>query len=109
MNSLVGLGAVTSFAAGAVSWLKPDGVLDASFLEEPVMLLAFVLLGTCTGVQSPPAGLRFARGDLHAASESQLSQHVHACCRLLVAVQQDQHAAAADGCRAAWTWPLNSA
>ena len=45
MNSLVGLGAVTSFAAGAVSWLRPDGVLDASFLEEPVMLLAFVLLG----------------------------------------------------------------
>ena len=45
MNSLVGLGAVTSFAAGAVTLLKPDGVLDTSFLEEPVMLLAFVLLG----------------------------------------------------------------
>ena len=45
MNSLVGLGAVTSFAAGTVSWLSPDGVFDVSFLEEPVMLLAFVLLG----------------------------------------------------------------
>ena len=45
MNSLVGLGAVTSFAAGTASWLMPDGVFDVSFLEEPVMLLAFVLLG----------------------------------------------------------------
>lgn len=45
MNSLVGMGAVTSFAAGAASTLLPGAGFDASFLEEPVMLLAFVLLG----------------------------------------------------------------
>lgn len=45
MNSLIALGASTSFAAGAASALLPGFSLDPSFLEEPVMLLAFVLLG----------------------------------------------------------------
>ena len=45
MNSLVGMGAMASFTAGAVSTLVPGAGFDASFLEEPVMLLAFVLLG----------------------------------------------------------------
>ena len=45
MNSLIALGATTSFAAGSASALLPGFVLDPSFLEEPVMLLAFVLLG----------------------------------------------------------------
>lgn len=45
MNSLIALGASTSFAAGAASALLPGFTLDPSFLEEPVMLLAFVLLG----------------------------------------------------------------
>jgi cation transport ATPase len=45
MNSLIGLGAATSFLAGAASLLLPDVGLQPSFLEEPVMLLAIVLLG----------------------------------------------------------------
>lgn len=47
MNSLVAVGSSTSFAVGAASALSPSlgGVFDAGFLEEPVMLLAFVLLG----------------------------------------------------------------
>ena len=45
MNSLIALGAVTSFSAGTLSALTPGLTIDASFLEEPVMLLAFVLLG----------------------------------------------------------------
>ncbi|KAK9803639.1 hypothetical protein WJX72_007735 [[Myrmecia] bisecta] len=45
MNSLIGLGAATSFAAGAASTLIPGMGLEVSFLEEPVMLLAVVLLG----------------------------------------------------------------
>ena len=45
MNSLIGLGAATSFLAGAASLLLPDVGLQSSFLEEPVMLLAIVLLG----------------------------------------------------------------
>jgi Cu2+-exporting ATPase len=45
MNSLIALGASTSFGAGAASALLPGFSLDPSFLEEPVMLLAFVLLG----------------------------------------------------------------
>ncbi|EIE25451.1 heavy metal translocatin [Coccomyxa subellipsoidea C-169] len=45
MNSLIGLGALTSFAAGVAAPLVPGMAFDASFLEEPVMLLAFVLLG----------------------------------------------------------------
>ena len=49
MNSLVAVGCTTSFSAGAASCLLPSlsasQLFDASFLEEPVMLLAFVLLG----------------------------------------------------------------
>lgn len=45
MNSLVGLGAVTSFTAGLLAPLLPGAALEVSFLEEPVMLLSFVLLG----------------------------------------------------------------
>ncbi len=36
---------MTSFVAGLVSPLAPGVAFDTSFLEEPVMLLAFVLLG----------------------------------------------------------------
>lgn len=45
MNSLIFLGATTSFSAGLLSAMLPDLSIDPSFLEEPVMLLAFVLLG----------------------------------------------------------------
>ena len=46
MNSLVALGSLTSFTAGALGPLLAPGLgFDASFMEEPVMLLAFVLLG----------------------------------------------------------------
>ena len=46
MNSLVALGCSASFSVGTASALLPGlGGFDASFLEEPVMLLAFVLLG----------------------------------------------------------------
>ena len=45
MNSLVGVGSSASFLVGAASALSPAWGLDAGFLEEPVMLLAFVLLG----------------------------------------------------------------
>mgnify|MGYP001033346580 CR=1 FL=1 len=45
MNSLIAVGATTSFGAGALSALLPGFSLDPSFLEEPIMLLAFVLLG----------------------------------------------------------------
>lgn len=45
MNSLIALGATTSFTAGLLSATVPGLTIDPSFLEEPVMLLAFVLLG----------------------------------------------------------------
>ena len=45
MNSLIAVGGLTSFAAGAAAPLFPALGFDASFMEEPVMLLAFVLLG----------------------------------------------------------------
>ena len=47
MNSLVGIGASTSYLVGAASALLPGlaGADAASFMEEPVMLLGFVLLG----------------------------------------------------------------
>lgn len=45
MNSLIGMGAMTSFVAGLASPMAPGVAFDTSFLEEPVMLLAFVLLG----------------------------------------------------------------
>lgn len=45
MNSLVAVGSSTSFSVGALSVLVPGLGFGTSFLEEPVMLLAFVLLG----------------------------------------------------------------
>jgi len=45
MNSLIGLGAATSFLAGGASLVVPGVGLQSGFLEEPVMLLAIVLLG----------------------------------------------------------------
>ncbi len=45
MNSLVSLGATTSFLGGAATALLPGMNTSGSFLEEPVMLLAVVLLG----------------------------------------------------------------
>eukprot|EP00879_Flechtneria_rotunda_P002497 GHRR01002695.1.p1 GENE.GHRR01002695.1~~GHRR01002695.1.p1 ORF type:complete len:816 (+),score=310.19 GHRR01002695.1:1560-4007(+) len=46
MNSLVAIGSTASYSVGAAAALMPSlGLADASFLEEPVMLLAFVLLG----------------------------------------------------------------
>ncbi|KAG1665414.1 hypothetical protein FOA52_005756 [Chlamydomonas sp. UWO 241] len=47
MNSLVAIGSTAAFGVGTASALSPQlgGVFDAGFLEEPVMLLAFVLLG----------------------------------------------------------------
>ncbi|KAG2492510.1 hypothetical protein HYH03_009175 [Edaphochlamys debaryana] len=97
MNSLVGLGCTASFAAGAAGAaagalreagaLGPDGPggglgvafgslasgLDASFLEEPVMLLAFVLLGRALE----------ARAKVQAASDLQsLARLIPATARL---------------------------
>jgi Cu+-exporting ATPase len=45
MNSLVGFGSIAAFIISAVSLLNPGLEWDASFFEEPVMLLSFVLLG----------------------------------------------------------------
>lgn len=45
MNTLVGFGATAAFTISAVSLANPDLHWDASFFDEPVMLLAFVLLG----------------------------------------------------------------
>lgn len=45
MNSLVGFGSVAAFAISMVSLLNPGLDWDASFFDEPVMLLGFVLLG----------------------------------------------------------------
>lgn len=45
MNSLIGLGCVSSFALGLMSYLIPEIPLDISFMSEPVMLLGFILLG----------------------------------------------------------------
>ncbi|KAL9444981.1 hypothetical protein AB3S75_018054 [Citrus x aurantiifolia] len=45
MNSLVGFGSIVAFLISLVSLLKPELEWDASFFEEPVMLLGFVLLG----------------------------------------------------------------
>ncbi|PIA42938.1 hypothetical protein AQUCO_02000410v1 [Aquilegia coerulea] len=45
MNSLVGFGSIAAFVISAVSLLNPDLGWDASFFDEPVMLLGFVLLG----------------------------------------------------------------
>ncbi|KAF5205568.1 Copper-transporting atpase paa2 protein [Thalictrum thalictroides] len=45
MNSLVGFGSIAAFVISVVSLLNPDLGWDASFFDEPVMLLGFVLLG----------------------------------------------------------------
>ncbi|XP_043704363.1 copper-transporting ATPase PAA2, chloroplastic isoform X2 [Telopea speciosissima] len=45
MNSLVGFGSIAAFLISAVSVLNPGLEWDASFFDEPVMLLGFVLLG----------------------------------------------------------------
>ncbi|GLT75987.1 hypothetical protein SLA2020_476740 [Shorea laevis] len=45
MNSLVGFGSVAAFIISAVSLINPGLEWDASFFDEPVMLLGFVLLG----------------------------------------------------------------
>ncbi|KAJ6844959.1 copper-transporting ATPase PAA2, chloroplastic [Iris pallida] len=45
MNSLVGFGSIAAFLISAVSLLNPELEWEASFFDEPVMLLGFVLLG----------------------------------------------------------------
>ncbi|XP_030448552.1 copper-transporting ATPase PAA2, chloroplastic [Syzygium oleosum] len=45
MNSLVGFGSIAAFLISSVSLLNPGLDWDASFFDEPVMLLGFVLLG----------------------------------------------------------------
>lgn len=45
MNTLVGFGSTAAFTISAISLANPDLNWDASFFDEPVMLLAFVLLG----------------------------------------------------------------
>ncbi|CAI6006137.1 unnamed protein product [Closterium sp. NIES-64] len=45
MNSLVGLASLAAFFIGVAAQLYPDLGLDSSFTDEPVMLLAVVLLG----------------------------------------------------------------
>ncbi|WCJ29308.1 hypothetical protein M5689_010952 [Euphorbia peplus] len=45
MNSLVGFGSLAAFLISAVSLLNPGLGWDATFFDEPVMLLGFVLLG----------------------------------------------------------------
>ncbi|KAE8658035.1 Copper-transporting ATPase PAA2 [Hibiscus syriacus] len=45
MNSLVGFGSIAAFIISAVSLVDPGLEWDASFFDEPVMLLGFVLLG----------------------------------------------------------------
>lgn len=45
MNSLVGFGSMAAFGISLVSLLNPSLEWDASFFDEPVMLLGFVLLG----------------------------------------------------------------
>uniref|UniRef100_A0A7C9DKA7 P-type Cu(2+) transporter n=1 Tax=Opuntia streptacantha TaxID=393608 RepID=A0A7C9DKA7_OPUST len=45
MNSLVGFGSIAAFILSAVSLMNPGLDWDASFFDEPVMLLGFVLLG----------------------------------------------------------------
>lgn len=45
MNSLVGFGSIAAFVISTVTLLNPELEWDASFFDEPVMLLGFVLLG----------------------------------------------------------------
>ncbi|KAJ0987510.1 hypothetical protein J5N97_005866 [Dioscorea zingiberensis] len=45
MNSLVGFGSIAAFLISAISLLNPELQWEATFFDEPVMLLGFVLLG----------------------------------------------------------------
>ncbi|XP_020988786.1 copper-transporting ATPase PAA2, chloroplastic [Arachis duranensis] len=45
MNSLVGFGSIAAFIISSISLLNPGLAWDATFFDEPVMLLGFVLLG----------------------------------------------------------------
>ncbi|XP_014501464.1 copper-transporting ATPase PAA2, chloroplastic [Vigna radiata var. radiata] len=45
MNSLVGFGSIAAFIISSIPLLNPGLAWDASFFDEPVMLLGFVLLG----------------------------------------------------------------
>ncbi|KAF1865196.1 hypothetical protein Lal_00004570 [Lupinus albus] len=45
MNSLVGFGSIAAFVISLISLLNPSLAWDATFFDEPVMLLGFVLLG----------------------------------------------------------------
>ncbi|KOM42114.1 hypothetical protein LR48_Vigan04g231200 [Vigna angularis] len=45
MNSLVGFGSIAAFIISSIPLLNPSLAWDASFFDEPVMLLGFVLLG----------------------------------------------------------------
>lgn len=56
MNSLVAIGSSTSFSVGAAAALLPSLGFDASFMEEPVMLLAFVLLGRALEARAKVGG-----------------------------------------------------
>lgn len=58
MNSLVAIGSTTSFAVGAAAAAVPSLGFDAGFLEEPVMLLAFVLLGRALEARAKVRRLR---------------------------------------------------
>jgi len=52
MNSLISLGATTSFLGGIATSLVPEFPSSSAFLEEPVMLLAVVLLGRTLEAQA---------------------------------------------------------
>ena len=69
MNSLVALGCSASFSVGVASALWPGGAplggFDASFLEEPVMLLAFVLLGRAMEARAKVSGHKCCQLHLH--------------------------------------------
>jgi Cu2+-exporting ATPase len=56
MNSLVAVGSTTSFSVGALSALVPGLGFGTSFLEEPVMLLAFELLGRALEARAKVGG-----------------------------------------------------
>jgi P-type Cu2+ transporter len=51
MNSLVGLGAISAYAASLAAWGLPQ-LGWACFFEEPVMLLGFILLGRTLEAQA---------------------------------------------------------
>ena len=71
MNSLIGLGAATSFTAGTASLLLPGAGLEVGFLEEPVMLLAFVLLGRALETR--------ARLKASGVAQAQFGRVAHVC------------------------------